>query len=333
MAEPKRVTITEIAAAAGVSISTVSRVLRGSAPVAEDKRQAVLAAVKALDYRPNIFAQGLASGESRIVGVVTQNVSSPFYDAILRGVLQGLEAGPYSPLFADGYWQAPRERQALQLLLEHRVEGLIVLGGASPEEELAAIAETTPLVLVGRNAEAVPCLRFDDFRGGYLATQYLIQCGHRRIAHIAGLLSHEDAVCRREGYQRALADAELEADPDLEIEGDFTEASGLLAVGMLLGQQRTFSAIFCGNDQMAYGARLALFRHGLRVPDDVSVIGFDDQPLSAFTTPPLTTVRQPAMAIGLEAAQVLLRLLDGEDPNLKTFAAELVVRESVARLR
>ncbi len=133
---------------------------------------------------------------------------------------------------------------------------------------------------------------------------------------------------RQDGYAKALRDAGLQPDGNLVVEGDFSEQSGLLAVEMLFNRGRTFSAIFAANDQMAFGARLALFRRGVRVPDDVSLIGFDDQPASAYMTPPLTTVRQPAVEIGERAAQAILALLQGETVELSRFPARLVVRES-----
>ncbi len=173
----------------------------------------------------------------------------------------------------------------------------------------------------------------DDFRAAYEATRYLIGLGHRRIAHIAGPTHHQDAVDRYAGYRRALSDANLPIDEQIIFVGDFTEQSGLLATQSLLNRALMFSAIFAANDQMAYGARLALYRHGIRVPDDISLIGFDDQPASAYTTPPLTTVRQPTHAIGQAAAQAILRLLNGQPPALPALSTELIIRESAARRR
>ena len=333
--QPKgKITIQDIADRADVSISTVSRVLNSTVPVAERKRQAVLAAIAELKYKPNPVAQGLAGGRSMTVGVLTQNVSSPFYDAILRGVLQGLSSSSYSPLFADGYWDATRERKALLTLVDRRVDGLIVLGGSSKEEFLTDINGQVPLVVVGRRIAALAdrSLPLDDFEGAYQATRYLIELGHRRIVHITGILTHYDAVERRAGYMRALTDAKIDIDPTLIVEGDFSERSGLLAIEMLLTRGRTFSAIFAANDQMAYGVRLALFRRGLRVPDDVSIIGFDDQPATAYMIPPLSTIRQPAVEIGEAAAQAIQQILREQTVEIPVYRAELIKRESVARL-
>ena len=331
----QKVTITDIAERANVSISTVSRVLNDRGIVTQEKRQAVQAAIEDLNYRPNLFARGLAGGASHTIGVVTQDISGPFYDAILRGIRQGLSTSNYFPIFVDGYWQIKQEKQAIQTLLSRQVDGMVVLGGAIPEEELVQLSHKLPLIVVGRNLPSLAdhCIYLDDFAGAYKATEYLLELGHRRIAHITGILSHQDAVDRREGYLQALRDAGLTPDPDLIIEGDFMEQSGMLAVTMLLTQGRPFSAIFSANDQMALGARLALYRRNLRVPDDISLVGFDDQPSAAYMTPPLTTVRQPSMEIGKVAAETILDILDGESAYASVFPAELIIRESAARHR
>ncbi len=335
MVKKKKVNIQDVAQKANVSISTVSRVLNDGDYVTEAKRQAVLQVVAELNYQPNVAAQALAGGQTKTVGAITQDISNPFYDAILRGVRQGLEGSGYSPIFADGRWQAAKEQKAILTLLARRVDALIILGGCSSEESLQQFGDQVPLIIVGRNFPSLDnqCLPLDDFEGAYKATQYLIGLGHQRIVHITGILSHQDAIERRAGYAQALADAGLEPDPELIIEGDFLERSGVLAVEMLFTRARPFSAIFAANDQMAYGVQLGLYRRGIRVPDDVSVIGFDDQRTSAYTIPPLTTIRQPAIEIGETAAQAILHLLKDKPFEIPEFPAELVVRESVVRYR
>ena len=228
MSQMQNITIQDIAAKANVSISTVSRVLNGTVRVAEAKKNAVMAAVDELEYQPNIFAQGLVHGHSMTIGVLTQNVSGPVYDAMLRGVLQGLQNSGYSPIFADGRWQVAQEQQAILLLMSRRIDGLIVLGGSSPESFLHQIHQEVPLIVVARHLSTLPeqCLKIDDFRGAYQATQYLLGMGHRSIAHITGIPSHEDAQARYQGYQQAHIDAGITPDPALVIEGTFQEQSG-----------------------------------------------------------------------------------------------------------
>lgn len=333
MERDKHITITDIAHRANVSISTVSRVLNNTAPVAEETRTKVLNIITELGYKPNLFAQGLAGGQSRTIGVLTQLIGSPIYDVILRGILRGIDGTGYSPLFADGGWEIDKNQMALKMFLQRQVDGLIILNGNSPEEYLVEIARQIPMIIVGRDVAGLReyCLPFDDFESARKATQYLIDAGHRQIAHITGLQNHQDAIERRDGYLRALEDKGIKPDPDLIIGGDYTEPSGVMAVEMLLMRGHIFSAIFAANDQMAYGARLALYRRGLRVPEDVSIVGFDDQAPSAYMIPPLTSIRRPPLDIGEAVGQALVRLLQGHSITLPKFQSELMIRESVSR--
>lgn len=335
MIATKKVTIQDIAREANVSISTVSRALNDGATVTRGKREAVFKAVDKLGYQPNVFAQGLASGQSKTIGVLTPYISSPFYGEMTRGIVEGLFHSGYSVLFSEVFWSLERERQAIESLMARRIDGLITLGGESSAEALLNINDQIPLIIIGRTVPNLPdrCLRINDFEGAYNATKFLIDYGHRRIVFMTGISTHQDATERLDGYRQALLDNSIEPDDNLVIEGDFSEKSGLMGVQSLLLRGQTFSAIFASNDQMAYGARLGLFRQGLRVPDDVSIIGFDDQPGAAFMIPPLTTVRFPAVEMGQMAARAILDLLKGKPFTPPTFAAELVIRESVTRYR
>jgi LacI family transcriptional regulator len=331
----KTVTIHDIAREAGVSSSTVSRVLSGNVPVAPHKRDLVLAVVKKLNYHPNVIAQGLARGRTAAIGVVTQSVSSPFYGEILRGIEKGLAGSDYHPVFTSGNWRTEEELAALDLLSGRRVDGLIVLPGVIPDDHLRRVAEELPLLVVGRTIAGLErqCLRVDDAQAAQEATSYLIELGHQRIAHIAGPVTHQDAVDRRAGYRRAMEQAGLPFDKQLIVAGDYTEQSGLLALQSLFSRGALFTAIFVANDQMAYGARLGLYRRGIRVPEDVSIVGFDDLLSSAYTTPPLTTVRQPTFDMGRAAAQAVLQLLAEHSVDLPIFTTSLVIRESAALRR
>lgn len=334
-----KVTILDIARRASVSPSTVSRVLRGTARVKQSKHDAVMQAVAELNYQPNVFAQSLASGQSMTLGVVTQNVGSPFYDAILLGILQKLENSVYSAIFADGRWQLEIEQRAINTLLERQVDGLILVGGLVADDTLEQIAAQKPLVLVARQSDALAdqCIRVDNFKGAYAATQHLIEMGHRHIAHIttpeASRVAADDVSQRLAGYRQALDDAGVMFDPQLIVEGNLLLQSGVLAVERLLMQKRPFSAIFAANDQMAFGARLALFRRGFRVPEDVSLVGFDDHYSAAYAIPPLTTVRQPAIELGHAAVTAILDLIDDNPPTIPLFDPTLMIRESVALVR
>lgn len=327
------ITIEDIAARAGVSISTVSRVINNTAPVASNTKEKVLEIIEDLGYKPNLFAQGLAGGQTRTIGVLTQLIGSPFYDLLLRGILLGLEGTNYSTLFADGGWDAKKDRIALNMFLQRQVDGLILLDGHVASEDILEIAKELPLIVIGRNILGLEdqCIPFDDFEAAYKATKFLIDSGHRRIAHITGLLNHNDAVERRNGFLKALEDEGISPDLDLIIEGDFTEPSGMMAVEMLLMQGQIFSALFAANDQMAVGARLALYRRGLRVPEDVSIVGFDDQVPSSYMIPPLTTIQRSPLEMGEKACKALLNLIQKKPISLPKHESKLIIRESVIR--
>lgn len=328
-------TVSDIARTARVSTSTVSRVLTGSSPVHPAKRAAVLAAIDELKFRPNLAARTLVRGRSMAVGVLTQAFSSQFYGAISQGIEEGLRGSEYHPIFASGRWQALEERNAIDLLLDRQVDGLIILGGERPEGELRALAARMPMVVVGREIAGIEhhCLRIQNYEGAYQAVRHLINLNHRQIAHVSGIALHADAQERRRGYEHALRDAGLPFDDHLVVEGNFVEQGGLLALETLIARGRPFTAIFAANDQLAYGVRLGLYRRGLRVPDDVSLVGFDDLLASTFCTPPLTTVHHAMLEQGHQAAQAILDMIEGEPPDLRPVAVKVVVRESTALLR
>jgi LacI family transcriptional regulator len=328
------VTLEMVARAASVSPSTVSRILNGTASVSAGKREAVDNAVQRLGFRPNPVARGLAGGRTLSIGVLTQTISSPFYGEALRGIEDLLEPAGYIPTFVSGHWQERDERKALGALLARRVDGVIVLAGSLPNEALHKVAQQLPMVVVGRDLKGpgLFSLNFDNHGGGYMATQHLVECGHRRIAFIAGDPLQRDALERLAGYRKALAQARIVFDPALVLPGDFTEVGGLLAINRLLDSKVPFSAIFAANDQTAIGAALGLYRKGVRVPDDVSLVGFDDLAPARFATPPLTTVRQAVYEMGSQAAMAMLSLLNGTRPQLSLPPPQLVPRESTRRV-
>lgn len=327
------VTIQDIAEAAKVSKSTVSRVLNGTAGVAEDKKRAVLEATNRLGFKPNFVAQSLASGRSMTIGVMTQLIGSPFYDTIAQGVIGALNGTGYSPIFADGRWEASEEIDAIRALLRRRVDGLVLIGGGVAETEILEMCTDIPTSIVARHLESDQhfCITMDNVDAGYLATRHLIEHGHRRIAIIRGLRHHRDAIDRFKGYERALKEAQIKVEPGLVLDGDFSAESGVRCTEELLRRGQAFTAVFAANDMTAFGARLALYRHHIEVPRQVSVVGFDDQMESAYVTPPLTTIRQPAREMGERATQALLAMIEGEVPKSEQVSGELIVRESVAR--
>jgi LacI family transcriptional regulator len=334
-ADDGKVTLEMVALAAGVSPSTVSRILNGTAVVSDDKKQAVDHAIATLGFVPNPVARGLAGGRTLSVGVITQTIDSPFFGGALRGIEEELSAAGYSPLFVSGQWSAAHEARCIDVLRSRRVDGIIVLAGRLGDAALSDLARTMPVVVTGRSlrAEGLVSLNFDNFEGGRLATHHLLQLGHRRIAFITGDTRHPDAKERHRGYRAALEAAGMAPDAALVVPGQYTEDSGRLAVERLLDNRVPFTGIFAANDQMAFGAVLGLHRRRMQVPRDVSIVGFDDVATATFSIPPLTTVHHPVVEMGQIAARAMLQLLAGQSPQEQLPPPRLVVRESTLQQR
>lgn len=329
-------TIEEVSRIAQVSKATVSRVLNGSAPVAEATRARVLAAMKQIGYTPNAFARSLATNRSGSIGVVVNEISSPFYSGIIRGIEEVVEAAGMHLMVSSGHANEALERKAVESLRARRADALIVQLEAVSDYDLLRWAERSrPLVIVGRYVAelAERCVYLDNVTGGYLATKHLIEQGHTRIAHITGWMAIKDARERVEGYRRALEEAGLPFDEALVVEGRFVEESGQLGMKRLLERKLDFSALFAANDQTAAGALQTLRDYGLRVPDDISLIGYDDVLLARYLYPPLTTIRQPLIDMGQAAARLALAALGADEAKgvRRKFEPELIVRASVTR--
>ncbi|GAB3264693.1 LacI family DNA-binding transcriptional regulator [Chitinimonas naiadis] len=331
---PATSTLHEVARIAGVSPSTVSRILNGTARVSDDKRKAVEAAIANLNYKPNLLAQGLKKGRAMTIGILTQDLASPYFTEALMGVEAALTGTGYAPLIVSGHWHADEEAERVELLIARRVDGIVILSGSLSDKRINEFAMRLPIVATGRRIDAGNArgIALNQLDGARMATEYLLEQGHRQIAFIAGPPDHDDARARLAGYRAALDVAGIHFDPNLVAQGNFLESGGLLALNDLLETRQRFTAIFCANDQTAYGARLALYRRGIRVPDDISIVGFDDLPYSNYTTPPLTTVKQPIYEVGKRAVQAVLQMVNDEPALIMPPTLELVVRESVKRM-
>jgi LacI family transcriptional regulator len=329
------VTLDMVAQEAGVSPSTVSRILNGTARVRESKVRAVNAAISKLQFMPNPVARSLAGGKSMSVGVVIQTLDSPFYGGALAAIEKGLMRAGYSGLFVSGHWRESDERRCIDHLLSRRVEGIILVTSCLPDQEIVHLSRTLPVVLTGRfvPGERTYSIDVDSTQGARLATDYLIGQGHKRIAFIAGPVDHPDAIQRMAGYKASLAAHRIPFSKKLVSVGDYSDAGGHAAMVRLLEAGEQFSAVFAANDQSAYGAMLALYRRGVKVPQDVSVVGFDDLLNSAFTIPPLTTVHRFIEGIGECAAEAMIDLIAGRAPVAKVSSATLAIRESTRPVR
>jgi LacI family transcriptional regulator len=330
-----KITLEQVARLAGVSTSTVSRHLSGARPVAEDKAAAIEGAIRRLNYRPNLAARGLAMGRTMTVGVLTQEIVSTFFNEAMRGVEDGLAGHDYEAIYASGHWQPEAEMQRFNSLVGRGVDGVILIHPGIDDAALERYAGTVPIVVVGRKlaSSRVCSLGFDHYEGAKQAMQHLLELGHRQIAFVGGPPGRHDADERLRAYADMLATAGVAFDARLVAPANYVESGGLAAMNMLLDRGLPFTAAFAANDDSAYGALLALHRRGLRVPDDVSVVGFDDVSHSAFSLPPLTTVRQPLRELGREAANAIVALIGGRKPPRGAVARlELIVRESTRAL-
>jgi DNA-binding LacI/PurR family transcriptional regulator len=314
----------------------VSRALNGTGQVADAKRIAIDAAVEQLGYRPNTIARSLVTRSTQTIALLLPEITNPFYADLVTGIQQLTLERDYTMLLCTTDFDAEQEERYLRLLRAKHVDGALVDGLVLPPERIARFVEDGfPIVCLDRdvNSRAVPLVQVDNRMGARLATEHLLALGHTRIAHIMGAplrISEERLL----GYQGALTHAGLAPDSSLVALGDFTETGGHDAMEELLAADSGLTAVFAANDLSALGAINAIVASGRSVPGDVSVVGFDDLRLARYTSPPLTTVRQPAREIARHSTELLLGMIAGRQPGKlhHLFPPELVVRSSTAHV-
>ncbi|WP_299258026.1 LacI family DNA-binding transcriptional regulator [uncultured Kushneria sp.] len=329
-------TIREVAAHAGVSPATVSRVMKGEVPVSADTRARVEVAISAMGYAPNAFARSLASNRLEGVGLVISHLAGPFMGRVMMTLEATLRRANVSLLVASGGGEAAREQEAVNFLLGRRCDGLIVHADALSDETLTALATTTPLVVFNRRVPDIDahCISLDNEYGGYLATRHLLDQGHQSIACLTGPLRQQDAAERLAGYQRALHERGIPVDEQAIIEGDFTEQGGEQGMMTLLAREMAVTAVVAGNDDMALGAMTILRARGVAVPRAMSLVGYDNEACARHVVPALTTVHAPLEEMAQAAAERLLKLIAGASlPASTPFMPTLIERETVGPWR
>ncbi len=329
-----RPSIKDIARAARVSHSTVSRALRGSPLVTAETARKIRSLAQKMGYRPSALARGLVTQETKTVGVVVTNVTDPFIAELVTEIEERANARGYAILLANSKEDPKRELEVVHRLYEHHVDGVFVMAsrvGALYQPMLAELQ--VPIVLVDNHLvdRAFHSVSIDDCGGARAATKHLVELGHKRIAYIGDRHGYQADKERRRGYQLGMRDGRLRCPKRWSVCGDGKTSGGIEAMRKLLAMHTRPTAVVCYNDMTALGALHAIQQEGLRVPQDISLVGFDDIRFAAHSSPPLTTVRQPKDIMSELAVATMMELLNGGGPPAtKLVPAELVIRASTA---
>lgn len=327
------VTIRELADAAGVSIATVSRVLNNKPhPVGEATRRRILALADEMGYRPNLAARSLRTDRSSTIGIITDNIDSPHTTMMIRGIQDRVKEEGYICVIISADWNPEAEREAIHELASRSIDGLIFAETWHRSASEILELSNKPFVFVHRQfaAEQPNSVTPDEVYGARLAVGHLVDLGHRRIGYINGPAEFYASADRLAGYCQILEDAGIAFDAALIMRGDWQVESGYASAARLLSVRPRPTAIFAGNDLMATGAMYAIFDAGLRVPQDVAVVGYDNREIARIFRPSLTTVTLPLYDMGRASAEILLDLLLGHNqlhPEVK-IRGRLIVRES-----
>ena len=327
-------TIYEVSKLAGVSLATVSRVMNNSGKVTAKTRQKVLSAIAELGYRPNSMAQSLASKRSNSVGILIPELYGPFFGSMLSSIERELREAGKRVVITAGHSDETKERDAIEFLLDSSCDALILHVYSVSNQFLRDLAGgSVPIVLLNGYMPEIAdrCIGLDNEHGGYVATKCLLERGHTQVAYVSGPHWKVDSFKRLSGHKRALAEFGIEVDERLIFEGDFEEASGRKAMNHFLKLGVSLTGVVCANDEMAAGLMDTARSKGLVIPDDISVIGYDNVDFTTYLNPKLTSIDCRINEMGQMAARCVLKSAYGEsDLEIhNTFEPNLVLRESV----
>ena len=329
--------IKDIARMAGVSHSTVSRALRNSPLVNRKTTEEIQGIARGLGYQPSAIARGLVTRKSRTIGVVVTTIADPFVSEVVIGIELAANDNGYSVFLADSNADPAREQSVVHSFAERRVDGIVVTSSRVGALYTPLLSQMmVPIVLINNQhpGEFVHSVMIDNVQGSREATSHLIELGHRRIAYVGDRYGHQSDAERLAGYREALEAASLPVAAELVEYGDGRPEGGIQAMDRLLALADPPTAVFCYNDMTALGVLRTLRVHGLHVPADISLVGFDDLFIVSYTEPQLTTVRQPMQQMGRMAMESLLQLMSGQpSEEAVKVPAELIVRESTAAPR
>ncbi|HHQ4567664.1 HTH-type transcriptional regulator GalR [Aeromonas hydrophila] len=327
-------TIKDVALLSGVSVATVSRVINHSPKASQASRDAVFKAMHELNYHPNANARALAHQNNDTLGLIVADVSDPFFGTMVKAVEQVAQSTGNFLLIGNGYHDAAKEKHVIEQLIGHRCSGLVVHAKMLPDEELIQMMSYVPgMVLINRIVPGFEsrCVALDDRYGSWLATRHLIQEGHKKIGFLCSNHQISDSQDRLQGYLDALQEHNIPVDERLISRGSPDELGGEAAMTELLSRGQQMTAVVCYNDSIAAGALSVLSDNGIDVPQDLSLVGFDDVLISRYLRPRLTTVRYPIIAMATQAAELAIALAKGGPLPQTThmFSPTLVRRHSV----
>ncbi|NLE43654.1 MAG: LacI family transcriptional regulator [Chloroflexi bacterium] len=332
MVRPRHVSIKDIARRAGVSHSTVSRALADSPLIADDTKERIRRLAREMEYSPSAIARGLVTQRTSTVGMVVTTIADPFIAEVVRGVEETALDHGYSVILCDCNAEPERELNCVQALREKRVDSIIVTSSRVGNLYVPLLEElAVPIVLINNQHDGhyVHSIRIDDVTGGYIAGSYLASLGHRDIAYIAGPAGTQSSRDRLEGLKRAMQECGREVSPAWIVPGDGRPEGGERSADQILRADTRPTAILCYNDMTAIGALRTLRSAGVRIPQDISVMGYDDIRFAAYVEPPLTTISQPKYTLGQRAFLLALNLVDHQDELADSILIpELVVRDS-----
>ncbi len=327
--------IRDVAKSAGVSVSTVSHVINKTRFVSEETQTKVLDAMKTLKYKPNRLASSLRRKDKRThtLGLLIPDSTNPFFAEVLRGVEDACFDAGYSVFLCNSDDDPQKELNYIEVLLGKQIDGIILVSAGIHNDAIALLATNDiPSVLVDREVSGsiIDSVLVDNEEGGCQATEYLIKLGHTRIGCIAGPSLITPSAARVQGYRKALSKYNLVQDDALVVAGDFRAQSGFKATKELLDLEEPPTAIFACNDMMAVGVLHAIDETGLSVPEDISIVGFDDIPLASFTPPPLTTISQPSQEMGFLAAKMVIDRTENQSIPVRheILSTSLIIRNS-----
>jgi DNA-binding LacI/PurR family transcriptional regulator len=327
------VNITDIANEAGVSVATVSRVINGNSKVQPETRERVIAAIRKYNYKPNAWGRSLRKRESRSILIFLPNITNPYYASIVSGIEDTSRKNGYSTILCITDSNQNKESEFSEMLISGRADGAIFLSTFMENSMLSKLAKKYPIVQCSEYCldESIPHVSIDNFAASRQVIDYLIKLKHENICYIGSTNKYISTRQREDGYFDAMKNANIDVNAAsiAYADDDYSFSSGLIAARKLISQRQKPSAIFCISDVIALAAIKVAHEYGLRVPEDISVVGFDDVEYASMFTPTLTTVYQPCYSMGVSSANALLKLINGRtDVSSVYLSHKLIIRES-----